>query len=167
MFSCKSFNPTVNWLNWDQWAEKEALKDRKGLVWIHSPSCDDCIEMKEHTFTHPEIVRLINDNFHAIKLDIHHKERIQTKKRTWEVKKNKDGGEFHELAAALCGAHDKETVSYPTVTFLDENFDMITPIPQKLSAKDLELLLHFVKEEVYKKMSVEEFEKSFQPKIVE
>ncbi len=155
----------VNWLTWDEWNQKAELQDKKGLVWIHSPTCDDCTEMGKETFEHPQIVELINKNFHAIKLDVHHPDPITTKGKTWEHKPPLVAGElgYHDLARALAAAKDQ--IPYPTVTFLDEKFDLIVAIPQRLSPKELEVLMAFTLGEHYRDQSVEEFKKSFKATI--
>jgi len=150
----------INWLNWNTWNEKAELADKKGLVFINSPTCDDCQAMKDTTFQNPQIVAFMNQHFHAIKLDVNEEEDITTKGRTWRNIKNfgsKDS--YHELAKALSQATDY--ISTPTTVFLNENFDLIIPIPGRLTAQEMDLLLHFVEEEAYTQQSIDDYEKTF------
>lgn len=160
--SCQS-SDTINWLTWEQWNEVAKLKDKKGLIWIHSPNCGDCISMEEETFLHPKIIEYLNQHFYAIKLDKDEKNTINTKGRVFRYVSDIHGVTYHELAAAL--SKSPTEITTPTLVFLDENFESIVPIPQELSPKELDLLMHFVKEDAFKKMNVDEFKKTFQSTI--
>ncbi len=153
--ACTVAEPTVQWLDWSTWNEKAKLADKKGIVYIHSPTCDECIVMGKEAFGNPEVIKFMAEHYYAIKLDVHEQSTIQTKGRAWTVKTNRDGSTYHELAAALCNSEDN--ITYPTVAFLNEQFDLIVPIPQKLSAEDLLLLLRFVATDSFKQMTIEEF----------
>ncbi len=169
LVNCTSPNNSseVNWVEWSDWAAKEALGDKKGFIWIHSPGCDDCIEMGRTTFAHPVIVKYMNEHYHAAKLDINFEGEIETKGKVWKYIDNIGGGGYHELGAALVGKKQGEQISYPAVVFLDENFNSIIPISQQLNAKDLELLLAFVEGEHFRSMSIDAFKAQFQSKITE
>lgn len=168
LVSCTQDTPkVVDWIDWSEWSKKEALGDKKALVWIHSPTCDDCIEMQQNTFGHPVIINYINEHFYAAKLDIDYQEAIFAKNRTWEYIPHllEEGKGYHQLAIALLGKKNGESISYPAIVFLDENFDTMIPITKQLTAKELELLLSFVEEEQFRNMNIEEFEKIFKSKI--
>ncbi len=150
----------VHWLDWDEWNKKAMLADKKGLVYIHSPTCDDCKEMSNEVFVDPAIIEYLNEHFYTIKLDVDHQEPIETKGRVWKVKRNKEGNPYHELVAALC--QSETIVSYPTVAFLNENFDLIVPIPRKLTANELLMLLNYVATDSFEHMPVEQFQKEFE-----
>lgn len=160
---------TVNWVDWSEWDAKEAQADKKGLIWIHSPGCDDCQEMGIETFGHPLIIKYINTHYHAAKLDVNYEGDIITKGETWQFIPSLIQGEqgYHQLSAALLGKKEGEAISYPSVVFLDEKFNSIVPISQKLTAVELELLLAFVAEDHFKKMNIEQFKQVFKSKILE
>ncbi len=155
----------VNWVDWNDWAAKEALGNKKGFVWIHSPECDDCKEMGRTTFGHPVIIDYLNEHYHAAKLDVHFEGDINTKGKTWKYINNIGAGGYHQLAASLLGRQFGEQISYPSVVFLDENFNSIVPISQQLTTEELELLLVFVEEEHFKTMDIEQFKQQFVSKI--
>jgi len=155
----KPSSAKINWLNWQVWNEKAAMADKKGLVWLHSPSCDACLDMKANTFTDKHIAQFMNQHFYAIQLNVYHKEDIVTKGKTWRYVNDLNGNAYHELAAALSGNNEK--IPYPSIAFLDEKFDLIVPIPQQLDVQELTLLLHFVQQEAYKTQSINDFKRTF------
>jgi thioredoxin-related protein len=162
ILACISQSSTqIQWLNWQTWNEKAALADKKGLVWLHSPTCDACLDMKNNTFTNPHIIQFINAHFYAIQLNVYEEADIVTKGKTWRYVSDLNGNTYHELAAALSA--DKQKVPYPSIAFLDEKFDLIVPIPQQLDVQDLTLLLHFVQREAYKTQSINDFKRTFNP----
>lgn len=154
---------SIHWLTWAEWNEKAKLQNKKGLVWIYSPTCDDCKQMRSETLDNQVVAELINAHFHAVQLDVNHPDPITTKGQTWKYIPNLGGGGYHELAQGL--TQSKEAISTPTTVFLDENFDLIVPIPQQLDAGEMELLLNFVATDAFQTMSVEAFKKTFKGKI--
>ncbi len=162
--SCSQKTDTIEWLDWDTWNKKAELKDKNGIVFIHSPTCDDCKAMQDTTLQHPQIVPFVNKHFYAIMLDADESKDIITKGRTWRNIKNIVGkGGYHELAKALSQSTDY--ISTPTTVFLNKEFNLIVPIPGRLTPQEMDLLLHFVEEEAYTKQSIDEYEKTFESSI--
>ena len=61
---------SIHWRHWSQVAFDEAKKHNQlMLINVGHEGCIACRWMKEQTFTNPEIIKLINDNFIAIQVD--------------------------------------------------------------------------------------------------
>jgi len=76
------------------------------------------------TFQNPKVAAYMKENFYMVKLDGEGKEDIEFKGKTYKyVASGKRG--YHEFAAALMQGR----MSYPTVIFLDEKYQMLSPVP--------------------------------------
>src|SRR5208337_2650105 len=71
----------------------------------------------------------------------------------------------HQLALAFFQS-TKQQVAYPTTFYLDEKLNLITPYPGYIDAAQLEVLLHYIFEEKYKPITLEQYQKTFISNII-
>ena len=116
----------VNWLSWDE-ATNLAATDKnpkKIFIDVYTDWCGWCKKMDKDTFQNAEVAEYMTNNFYRVKLDGEGKEPIDFKGKTYKyVPSGKRG--YHELAAALLQGR----LSYPTVVFMDEQLNMLSPVP--------------------------------------
>ncbi|WP_297690872.1 DUF255 domain-containing protein [uncultured Eudoraea sp.] len=116
----------VNWLSWDE-ATSLAATDKnpkKIFIDVYTDWCGWCKKMDKDTFQNAEVAEYMINNFYMVKLDGEGKEPIDFKGKTYKyVPSGKRG--YHELAAALLQGR----LSYPTVVFMDEQLNMLSPVP--------------------------------------
>jgi len=155
-FAC-SVSTNLTWLDWETGEQKVAKANKKALVWVYDPSCSTCEEAEQRIFNTPEINQYLNQHFIPIKLSGKRKETITTKGKTYIYRQGLNGYDFHDLAQAI--TQSKETISYPQLVFLDENMNIIAPLSGDIQPDELNLLLHFVAEEQFKKMDIETYRK--------
>ncbi len=116
----------VKWLSWD---EAIALSEsnespKKMFIDVYTDWCGWCKKMDKDTFQNAEVAAYMSSNFYMVKLDGEGKEDLEFKGKTYKfVPSGKRG--YHELAAALMQGR----MSYPTTIFLDEEMNMLSPIP--------------------------------------
>lgn len=152
----KQAGETVNWISIEE-AEARAAKDgKKILVDVYTDWCGWCKVMDKQTYTDPEVVNLINDHFHAVKLDAEQRENIQVKGYTFKfVDQGRRG--YHEFAAALLNGQ----MQYPSTVFLESNLNPLYIVPGYIKAKMMGQILAYTQEEAYKEnIPFEEFQKS-------
>lgn len=142
----------IQWLTIDQAEEKLRQEPRKVLIDVYTDWCGWCKKMDKDTFTDPEVVAHINKNFYAVKLDAEGEKPITLKGRTFALKADYKA---HELAVALLNGQ----MSFPTTVFLDEELNMLTPVPGYLDAKNMSQILKYFGEDYHLKMTWPEFEK--------
>jgi thioredoxin-related protein len=143
---------TVNWMTIEEAETLRQKEPRKIMIDVYTDWCGWCKKMDKTTFHNAKIVEYVNQHYYAVKMDGEHKGTINLGGREFNyVKEGKRG--YHELPAELMQGH----MSYPTLIFLDENMNMIQPLPGYQSAKDLAPILAFWAEEHYKTTSWEEF----------
>ncbi|MBT8236008.1 MAG: DUF255 domain-containing protein [Bacteroidia bacterium] len=115
----------VQWLSWDEASEIVAQgTDKKVFVDVYTDWCGWCKRMDKDTFQNAEVAEYMSENFLMVKLDGEAKENIDYQGRTFKFVASGRRG-YHELAAALL----RGRLSYPTVVFLDESMNLITPVP--------------------------------------
>ncbi|NND16311.1 MAG: DUF255 domain-containing protein [Eudoraea sp.] len=115
----------VQWISWDQASEIVATgTDKKVFVDVYTDWCGWCKRMDKDTFQNAEVAKYMTENFLMVKLDGEAKENIDYKGRTFKFVASGRRG-YHELAATIM----RGRLSYPTVVFLDEKMNLITPVP--------------------------------------
>lgn len=116
----------VNWLSWSEAAALAASdkNPKKIFIDVYTDWCGWCKKMDKDTFQNAEVAEYMSNNFYMVKLDGEGKEAIDFKGKTYKyVPSGKRG--YHEFAAALLQGR----LSYPTVVFLDEQLNMLSPVP--------------------------------------
>ena len=116
----------VQWLSWEEAAQLAATDEnpKKIFIDVYTDWCGWCKKMDKDTFQNAEVAAYMTENFYMVKLDGEGKEPINFKGRTFNfVRSGKRG--YHEFALALLQGR----LSYPTVVFLDENLNILSPVP--------------------------------------
>lgn len=139
----------IEWLTLDQAFVKNQQSPRKILVDVYTDWCGWCKVMDKKTFTDPAVVSYVNEHFYAVKLDAESKTPL-----------NIGGVEYgydpenrsHKAAVALL----QGKMSFPTIVYLDETFNMIQPIPGYMDAEQFHKIITFIGGDYHKK---EQFDK--------
>lgn len=116
----------VEWLSWEEAAEKVSTEEnpKKIFIDIYTDWCGWCKKMDKDTFQNPEVAEYMSNNFYMVKMDGEGKEPIEFKGKTYAfVPQGRNG--YHEFAATLMQGR----LSYPTTIFLDEEMNMLSPVP--------------------------------------
>jgi len=143
---------SINWYSIEEVQQLARNEPRKVFVDVYTDWCGWCKKMDATTFKDPKIAKQLNTKFYAVKLDGEGLEKIVFKDKEYKfVPQGRKG--YHELAAILMNGK----MSYPTTVYLDENLNLIQPLPGYLTVEKLEPILIFLGEDYYKKKSWEEF----------
>jgi thioredoxin-related protein len=149
-------------IKWYSIEEAEKLireSPRPIFIDTYTDWCGWCKKLDQETFSNPVIADILNNKFYPVKFDAEGKEIVNFQGRTF-INDGK-AGKAHQLAVALL----KGQLSYPTVVFLDEKGQLLTPVPGYRVPKDMEVLLSFFAEKAYEKQKWEDFQKSFIGKV--
>lgn len=143
-------------MTFEQAVEKSKTEKRKIFIDVYTDWCGWCKVMDRKTFTDPNVARLLNEKFYAVKFNAEQREDVKFQETTFKFIENGRSG-YHQLAAALLN----NQLSYPTVVFLDEEFKMIQPLPGYREAAEFHKIAQFIGEGHYKTEKWEDFQAAY------
>jgi thioredoxin-related protein len=152
--------PTIKWHSFKEVEALQNTQQKKIFLDVFTDWCGWCKKMDATTFTHPVIVKLMNQYFYAVKLDAENAEVINYKGTAY-TKPNDKKQTPNDFAAMLLNGK----MSYPTTVYLDEELNSLGPVPGYLEPKTMEKILHYFGENSYKKLSWPDYEKTFVSEI--
>ena len=144
----------IRWMSLDDVQVAMKKKPKKVFVDVYTDWCGWCKVMDKKTFSHPEVIKYINQNFYAVKLNAEQKEPIRFNGSMFNFK---DEYRANEFAVNLLQGR----MSYPTTVIMEENFQNPQPIPGYLDVPTIEKILKYLGEGAYKKQSFQEWDNAF------
>jgi len=115
---------SLEWLGIDE-LDNLNMAGKKGvLVDVYTDWCGYCKIMDKHTFTDPEVVAYLAENYHLIKFNAEQKEPIQYNGRTYEWKAGGRKG-YNTLARDMLEGQ----MSYPSMVYYNEDKIKIIAVP--------------------------------------
>src|SRR5690606_15972317 len=94
----------------------------------------------------PEVIKYVNANYYAVKLNAESKKDIKIGTVTYSYN---EANRANEVAVALL----QGKMSYPSIVYLDEQFNMIQPIPGFQEARQFHEIITFIGGDFHKKES--------------
>lgn len=152
----------IKWYTFQQAVEMSKKEKKKIFIDVYTDWCGWCKVMDKNTFTHPVIVKYMNQKYYAIKLDAEMKDTIIFNNTTFVNPNPKMPRSTHQLAASLLN----NRMSYPTTVYLDENFNMLTQVPGYLQPVQIEPILKYFGDNAYPKIKWEDYQKTFRGDVV-
>lgn len=147
----------VLWIPFEKAVELAQQKNKKIMVDVFADWCGWCKLMQKNTYSKKKIIRYINENFYAVRLNAEGRDTIQFKGQRFIYK---DGLRAHELAYSLLDGK----MSYPATAFLDQDINLLTVVPGYVDPVRAEVILNYFNEGAYldNKQSFEDFKRGFQ-----
>lgn len=106
----------ITWYDFETAIDKNE-EDRKPIfIDIYTDWCGWCKKMDASTFKDPEVVKYMNENYYAVKMDAESKEAIAFNETLYEYKVYQGGKGYNELAVNLLGGR----MSFPTFVILSK-----------------------------------------------
>ncbi len=109
------------------------------VVFIHTDWCKYCLTMENTTFKNEEIIKALNNSFYFISFNAESRESIRFMNYNFKFIPNGRKTGIHELAVQLGTVDGK--VSYPTLTILNDKYEIIFQHSSYLNAKQLNKIL--------------------------
>jgi thioredoxin-related protein len=150
----------INWLSFEDAITMNQKTPKPILIDVYTDWCGYCKKMDVNTYANKTIIKAINDNFYAVKLDGEGKKDITYKDHTFKFQKSGRNG-YHQLPASLMDGK----LSYPTTILLSKTEEKLQSIPGYLDKKTFEKILGFFSLENYKTNNWKDFEKNFKSKL--
>ncbi len=143
----------INWLSWEEAMKASEKQPKKIYIDLYTDWCGWCKKMDASTFVDPEVVKYMNENFHAIKFNAEQKEDIVFNDHTFSYSGTSGRRGVHQLAYSLLNGR----LGYPSFVILDEEKARILISPGFKDANGVMMEMKFAKEEKYKTISWETF----------
>jgi len=126
LFSLHISAQEVEWISFEE-ATKRSETDaspKKVFIDIYTDWCGWCKKMDKDTFQNKKVAKYMSEHYYMVKLDGEGKEPIEYKGKTFKFIASGRRG-YHEFSAALMNGK----MSYPTTIFLDEQLNILSPVP--------------------------------------
>jgi thioredoxin-related protein len=154
-------NEIVHWYSLEEAEKLNKAAPKKIIIDVYTDWCGWCKKMDQSTFTHPVITRLLNQYFYAVKFNAETTDTIQFNGGKY-INLVKGQRSTHPLALSLLNWHP----SYPSLVYLTERLEYLGAIPGYKTPEQLEVILNYIAQDKYKSTSLEDFQKTFESKIV-
>ena len=153
-------NAEINWISFEEAVARTEENPKMILIDLYTDWCGWCKKMDRDTYSRSEIISYVNEKFYAVKFNAEGSQEVNFKGYTFKFVPSGRKG-YHELAAALT----QNKLSYPTTVFMNEELQIIQPIPGYLDARTFDLISRYMGDGKYKNIGWEEFQKFYQSKL--
>ena len=155
--ACIAENPAkqtkIKWMTLDEAIKKNSVSKKKIFIDVYTDWCGWCKRMDATTFEDEKVVAYMNANYYSVKLDAETKDSLTFKNKKYGYQPN---NKANELAIYFL----KGQMGYPTAVYLDEELNLITPVPGYQTVEQLMPILHYFGDNIYKTSSWEDYVKS-------
>lgn len=158
----------VHWMTMDQAVELQKKAPKKILIDFYADWCEPCKLMEKQTYNHPEIAKIINESFYAVKFESDGNETVNFMGHKFtnpDYKGKQVKSNLHQFSRYM------NINMIPTMVFLDEKTDPITSLSGYLKAREVEPYFTMIATNDYKEIKSrkewESFQKKFRSKIRE
>lgn len=152
----------VRWMTISQALAAQKKAPKKILIDFYADWCAPCKEMEKYTFNHPEIAKIINDNFYAVRFESDGNEAVHFDGRSFtnpDYKGKKAKNPLHQFSKYM------NINMIPTMVFLDEDSNPITSLSGDLKAKEVEPYFTMISKNLYKNIKSRKEWESYQKKF--
>jgi thioredoxin-related protein len=141
---------------WKSMPEAERLARAKGkmvLIDITTNWTGWSNLMEKNTYSKKSIIRYLNENFYAVKLNAETTDTIVFNRLTYT---RNNGSAYHTLAYSLLEGN----MRFPSLVILDEDVNELLVIPGYMDARKMEVVLHYFFEKAYlnEQLSFQQYE---------
>jgi len=153
----------VNWVSIEEAQELIKKEPKKILIDVYTKWCGPCKMMTKFTFNDKWTSDYINENYYAVKWDAEGPDSCTFDNKLFtnpgHVAGKSGRNSTHQFTEAI--APVKGRIAYPTIVFIDENLNLITPVQGYQKPDQFEPMLKFIKEEMYKTSNWNDYMKTF------
>lgn len=142
----------VKWYSWEEAVEANKKVPKKIMVDIYTDWCHWCKVMDKKTFEQKKVADYLNENFYPVKLNAEQKEDIVFKDNVFKFVKGGRRG-VHTLAYSLLDGN----MSYPSIVFLNENFERAMMSAGFKKPKEFLVELEYIAGEHYTTTHINEY----------
>jgi thioredoxin-related protein len=141
---------TIQWRTPNEAVLLARTANKKILFSVHTSWCGWCHVMDKKTWSNPEVVRLINQHFIAVKLDAETKTPLEFLDNTFRFLPDR---KVNELAWLILDGK----MQYPSTVFLNKNAEILSPVQGFIEADIMIQILQFYGQDHYLTTKWEDF----------
>ncbi len=144
----------INWITIEEAVAAQETAPRKIMMDMYTTWCGPCKMLDKNTFQNKDVADYVNKNYYAVKFNAEGGETITYKDKSYgnpgfdASKKGRNSQ--HQFAQFL------RVQAYPTIIFLDEKADLITPVKGYHSPNQIEIYLKLFATDKYKEVTTKE-----------
>lgn len=148
----------IKWMTLEKAVEAQQTNPKKIFIDAYTIWCGPCKMLDKNTFGNKDVAKYINENYYPVKFNAEGNEVIKFKGKFYKnpnfIPNTSGRNSAHELSSYF-GVR-----AYPTMLFLDEQANLLTPITGYQKPRQLEIFLKLFATDAYKNIkSQEEFSK--------
>lgn len=144
----------IKWLSFEEAIEAQKTNPKKIIMDTYTAWCGWCKKMDKETFQNKDVVNYINEHYYAVKFDAEGNDVINFKGNEYSNPNfdpnSKGRNSSHQLSQLF------SIRSFPTIVYLDEDANLISPIPGYKTPQQLELFLKLFGTDIYKTLTSKE-----------
>ena len=149
LFNSFVFSQEINWMSLNDVAEAQKTNPKNVLIDVYTNWCGPCKLMDKNTFSNPDIIRIINKNYYAVKFNAEGNETVKFMNKVFtnpnfDSTKTQRRNSSHQFTQFL-GVN-----AYPSTLFFDSEMNYLTPVRGYLNPKQIEIYLLLFKDNTYK-----------------
>lgn len=151
----------ITWLSFEEAVAQISAEPtgKKIFIDVYTDWCGWCKKMDKETFNDPVVKEYMIDNFWMVKFNAEQKEDVVFQGQTYSfIDQGRNG--YHELAAALTNGN----LSYPTVVYLTEEFQLLAPVAGYYPATPFLDVAKYFGDNFYKDMTWKDYESTLKSK---
>ncbi len=158
IFSFAKVKPTekekINWLNMEEVTAKMKTSPRPVLIDLYTNWCYWCKMMDKKTYNNPKVISYINSHFYAVKLNAETKDTVVWNSKRYQYS---DRNKVNEFALFVTNGQ----LEFPNTIIFPELQKAPASIPGFMEPKEIEVILKYFGEEVYKSQNFSDYSANF------
>lgn len=159
----------IKWMTIEQAQTKAKETPKPLMVDVYTSWCGPCKMLEARTFSDPKLAEYVNKHFYAVKFNAESGDAITFKGQKLEnpdYDAAKVGGRngTHHLTYAIANVEGR--IAYPTVTYLDNEMNVLAPVQGYLTPEQMEPILTYFGENHYKTQDYQAFMGTFKSKWI-
>ena len=143
----------INWMSLEEAVAAQKETPKKIFIDAYTVWCGPCKMLDKNTFGNKDVAAYVNENYYAVKFNAEGNETIKFKDQTFtnpNFNPNSSGRNSSHQLAGYFGVR-----AYPTLIFLDEESNLIAPLPGYKTPQQLELYLKLFDTDAYKNITAQ------------
>ena len=162
------YSQEINWMSLDEVREAQKTNPKNVLIDVYTNWCGPCKLMDRNTFSNTDIIRIINENYYAVKFNAEGNDTVTFMDKVFtnpnfDSTKTQKRNSSHQLTQFL-GIN-----AYPSTLFFDSEMNYLTPVKGYLNPKQIEIYLLLFKDNTYKNVKsqsdFDNFVKNFKSQV--